>query len=68
MSEVATLYETVADRVQAMIEEGTLRAGDRIPSVRRLHAQWSVSKTTVLEAYRLLEDRGWVEARPRSGA
>jgi DNA-binding transcriptional MocR family regulator len=67
MSEVATLYETVADRVQAMIEEGTLRAGDRIPSVRRLHAQWSVSKTTVLEAYRLLEDRGWVEARPRSG-
>ena len=63
----ATLYEDVADRMQTLIEEGTLRAGDRIPSVRRLHRQWSVSMTTVLEAYRLLEDRGWVEARPRSG-
>jgi len=62
-----TLYENVADRMQTLIEEGTLRAGERIPSVRRLHRQWSVSMTTVLDAYRLLEDRGWVEARPRSG-
>jgi DNA-binding transcriptional MocR family regulator len=65
--QLATLYEEVADRVQAMIEEGTLRPGDRIPSVRRLHGQWSVSISTVLEAYRLLEDRGLIEARPRSG-
>ena len=63
----ATLYEDVADRVQALIEDGTLRPGDRIPSVRRLHGQWSVSISTVLEAYRLLEDRGLIEARPRSG-
>ena len=55
-----TLYEDVADRMQTLIEEGTLRAGDRIPSVRRLHRQWSVSMTTVLEAYRLLEDRGCI--------
>ena len=65
--ELATLYEDVADRVQALIEDGTLRPGDRIPSVRRLHNQWSVSISTVLEAYRLLEDRGLIEARPRSG-
>jgi DNA-binding transcriptional MocR family regulator len=62
-----TLYEDVAERVQAMITDGALRPGDRIPSVRRLHTQWAVSVTTVLEAYRLLEDRGVVEARPRSG-
>jgi DNA-binding transcriptional MocR family regulator len=60
-------YRGVADRVQGLIEDGTLRPGDRIPSVRRLHRQWSVSVTTVLEAYRLLEDRGYVQARPRSG-
>ncbi len=63
----APLYAQVADRVQGLIEEGTLRPGDRAPSVRRLHRQWSVSVTTVLEAYRLLEDRGYVQARPRSG-
>ncbi len=62
-----TLYQDVADRVGALIEDGTMRPGDRIPSVRRLHGQWSVSVSTVLEAYRLLEDRGLIEARPRSG-
>ena len=62
-----TLYEDVAARVQSLIDEGTLRPGDRIPSVRHLHRQWAVSVSTVLEAYRLLEDRGLVEARPRSG-
>ena len=61
------LYENVAGRVRGLIEDGTLRPGERIPSVRRLHRQWSVSMTTVLEAYRLLEDRGFLEARPRSG-
>ena len=61
------LYRQVADRVQGLIEDGTLRPGDRAPSVRRLHSQWAVSMTTVLEAYRLLEDRGLIRARPRSG-
>lgn len=67
MASRQTLYERVADRVEGLISDGTLRPGDRIPSVRKLHGQWSVSVSTVLEAYRLLEDRGLVEARPKSG-
>jgi DNA-binding transcriptional MocR family regulator len=62
-----TLYEAVAARIEQLIEAGTLRPGDRIPSVRRLHAQLSVSMSTVMEAYRLLEDRGRIRARPQSG-
>jgi DNA-binding transcriptional MocR family regulator len=61
------LYEQVADRVRMLIQEGTLKPGDRLPSVRRLHQQLSVSISTVLEAYRLLEDQGLIEARPQSG-
>jgi len=61
------LYEQVADRIRILIREGTLRPGDRLPSVRRLHQQFSVSISTVLEAYRLLEDQGWIKARPQSG-
>lgn len=61
------LYEQVADRIQSLISEGTLQVGDRLPSVRKLHEQWSVSISTVLEAYRLLEDRGLIAARPQSG-
>ncbi len=62
-----TLYEQVADRIQSLIREGTLAPGDRLPSVRKLKQQLSVSMSTVLEAYRLLEDRGIITARPQSG-
>jgi DNA-binding transcriptional MocR family regulator len=61
------LYEQVADRLETAIAEGTLGPGDRLPSVRQLHRQLSVSISTVLEAYRLLEDRGLIQARPQSG-
>jgi DNA-binding transcriptional MocR family regulator len=62
-----SLYEQVADRLEALIHEGTLKPGDRLPSVRKLREQLSVSMSTVLEAYRLLEDRGMICARPQSG-
>jgi DNA-binding transcriptional MocR family regulator len=61
------LYEQVCDRIRALILEGTLQPGDRLPSVRKLHQQLSVSISTVLEAYRLLEDQGWIGVRPQSG-
>jgi DNA-binding transcriptional MocR family regulator len=61
------LYDRVAEHVAELIGKGTLRAGQRIPSVRRLSGQLDVSIATVLEAYRRLEDRGLIEARPQSG-
>ncbi|NEP80030.1 MAG: winged helix-turn-helix transcriptional regulator, partial [Okeania sp. SIO3B3] len=61
------LYEQVANSIQTLIAEGTLQLGDRLPSVRKLHQQMSVSISTVLEAYRVLEDRGYIEVRPQSG-
>ncbi|NJO41176.1 MAG: PLP-dependent aminotransferase family protein [Cyanobacteria bacterium RU_5_0] len=66
-AEDKNLYEQVADRIRALIAEGTLKPGDRLPSVRKLHEQLSVSISTVLEAYRLLEDQGLIGARPQSG-
>ena len=61
------LYRQVARRIESMIEGGTFAPGERVPSVRRLSQQLSVSVTTVLEAYRVLEDRSLLEARPQSG-
>ena len=60
-------YEQVATDITHLIESGTLRPGDRIPSVRQLSRQKRASVTTVLQAYYLLEARGLIEARPRSG-
>jgi DNA-binding transcriptional MocR family regulator len=62
-----TLYEEVAGRISKLIDEGAYKTGDRIPSVRALSKQLKVSISTVMEAYRLMEDRGRIEARPQSG-
>ncbi len=61
------LYVQVADLVAGQIATGVFGPGDRIPSVRRLHEQHDVSLTTAVEACRLLESRGLVASRPRSG-
>ena len=61
------LYETVAQRIIHLIDHGTYGVGDRIPSIRGLSRQMQVSLTTVMEAYRLLEDLGVIEAHPQSG-
>ena len=60
-------YRQLADALEAQIDAGTYRPGERVPSVRRLRQQHGVSVTTVLEALRVLEDRGRVRSRPRSG-
>jgi DNA-binding transcriptional MocR family regulator len=62
-----SLYLQLADIVAGQIEAGTYAVGDRIPSVRKLRAQFGVSLSTVLEACRVLEDRGLVQARAQSG-
>lgn len=61
------LYEQVADSVAQLIDQRILRAGDRVPSVRKLMAQKGISRSTALQAFQLLEGRGLVEARPQSG-
>jgi DNA-binding transcriptional MocR family regulator len=61
------LYETLAQDLTALVAQGTLRPGDRMPSVRALSDQRGVSVSTVLQAYVLLESRGVVETRPQSG-
>ena len=67
MLDTAPLYHQLAEQIHEMIRAGTLRAGDRVPSVRSLSQQQNVSVSTVLQAYQRLEDSGVIEARPQSG-
>ena len=60
-------YEEISRQIRELISSGTLRPGERIPSVRRFSQQRSVSISTVLQAYRVLESEGVIEARPQSG-
>src|SRR5438876_10625942 len=61
------LYKQIALRIAELIEHGTLRPGARVPSVRELSERENVSISTVTQAYRVLESRGLIEARPQSG-
>jgi len=61
------LYQRVAAEFTKLISVGSLRAGDRLPSIRELAQSRSLSPTTVLHSYEILVANGWIEARPRSG-
>lgn len=61
------LYRRIAEDFAEQIAAGTLRPGERVPSLRRLSQSRRVSMTTALQAYLWLEDRGYLEARPQSG-
>ena len=61
------LYRSLADTLISLIEKETYRVGERIPSVRQMSKQQGISISTVLQAYLLLENQGWIEARPQSG-
>ena len=60
-------YQDLADQTEALILNGLLRPGERLPSVRHACRIHDVSPITVTQAYYILEGRGLIEARPKSG-
>ncbi|WP_349743876.1 PLP-dependent aminotransferase family protein [Roseateles cavernae] len=60
-------YEVYAESIAQRIRSGSLKPGDRLPSVREARGQQGLSASTIFSAYYLLETQGLVEARARSG-
>ena len=63
----AHLYESLAGEIAHMISAGVIKSGERLPSIRKLSSQRDVSLSTVIQAFRVLEDRGLIEVRPQAG-
>ena len=61
------LYRQVIDLISESIDSGTLRPGDRLPSLRGMSKSAGVSVPTVRQAYIELERQRRVESRPQSG-
>jgi DNA-binding transcriptional regulator YhcF (GntR family) len=60
-------YEQVRLRIAGQVLDGTLPAGTRLPTVRRLAEDLGLAANTVARAYRELEQAGVVETRGRHG-
>jgi DNA-binding transcriptional MocR family regulator len=61
------LYIQVIDVISENIDSGTLKPGDRLPSLRQMSKATGVSIPTVRQAYIELERQRRVESRPQSG-
>lgn len=60
----------IMDQVRSLLRKQKLRAGDRLPPERELAAQFAVSRNTVRQALRSLQEQGLLEIRhgPTGGA
>ena len=56
------LYEQIVQQIEDSILNGTLKAGDQLPSERELALKFGVSRTAVREAVKSLHEKGLVEA------
>ena len=59
-------YEQVAEQIQKLIAQGTLKPGDRLPPERELATRFGVARSSIRDAVRTLEVMGILE--PRQGA
>lgn len=61
------VYEQVINQIKTMIQDGTLKRGDKLPSERDLVEQLGVSRASIREALRVLEIVGLVECKQGEG-
>ena len=61
------LYVQLVERLKHSIATGTIRAGEQLPSVRKMAEDLLINPNTVVRAYRDLESEGLVELRHGSG-
>jgi DNA-binding transcriptional MocR family regulator len=61
------LYSRLADQILEQVHNGIYRPDEKLPSVRVLARAQNVSISTALAAYGVLEDRGVIYVKPKSG-
>src|ERR1700712_4047743 len=61
-------YEQLRVQFAEEVRSGSLAAGTRIPTVRKLAEDLGLAPNTVARAYRELEADGFIETRGRNGS
>jgi DNA-binding transcriptional MocR family regulator len=61
------VYRRLANGMRSAVMRGDLAPGSRVPAERNLARLLAVSRTTVVSAYEILRQEGWLESRQGSG-
>lgn len=61
------VYRRLANGMRSAVLRGDLAPGSRVPAERNLSRLLAVSRTTVVSAYEILRQEGWLESRQGSG-
>jgi GntR family transcriptional regulator, transcriptional repressor for pyruvate dehydrogenase complex len=62
------IFEQAVEQIRALISNGALAVGEKLPAEAELSRQLGVSRSSVREALRVLEAEGLIEIRRGSGA
>lgn len=62
------LFEQLVAGLRSQVISGAVSAGERLPAARELGASLDVNVHTVLRAYQVLRDEGFIHLRPGRGA
>src|SRR4030095_9374503 len=61
------VYQRLANGIRSAVLRGDLPRGARVPAEPNLSRLLAVSRTTVVSAYEILRQEGWLETRQGSG-
>jgi GntR family transcriptional regulator len=62
------VYFQLMEQIKHAVETGALRAGDQLPTIRKMAEDLVMNPNTVVRAYRELEHQGVIELKHGSGA
>ncbi|MBT1163740.1 GntR family transcriptional regulator [Bifidobacterium felsineum] len=62
------VYEQIRAQIESMVKAGSLRNGDKLPSVRQLAGDLRLAPGTVAKAYAELAENGIIETAPGRAA
>ena len=62
------VYRQIVNRICSALASGSLKEGDRLPTIRSLHEQLEVNPNTVAKAYRELEIKGVISSERGNGS
>lgn len=61
------IYEQLCHEIKADIASGILKAGDKLPSVRKFALEKSINPNTAAKVYKTLEIEGVIQSIPSKG-